>query len=170
MNGDKLWESSLNTGIIAAPITYMVDDVQYISIPVGWGGVLGLWYHFTDQINPGSIFTFAVGKKEPMPEYPVKPERKLISLEVSGSDEEIKHGETLFTKYCSNCHNLDFGGVIPNLTYSTPETFQIFKTIVKDGAFLSKGMPRFDDRLSEQGIADIKQYILSISKNKRTEN
>lgn len=168
-NGEKMWESSLNTGIVAAPITYMVDDVQYVTIAVGWGGALGLWEKYTKQINPGTIYTFALGKNEPKPEYPTKPESKIITLPVSGSEEEITNGDALFSYYCSDCHNLYGGGVIPNLIYSTPEIFQIFTNISKDGAFLSKGMPKFDDRLSEQDIADIKQYVLSIAKEKRIE-
>jgi outer membrane protein assembly factor BamB len=37
--GEKLWSFPLETGIIASPITYEVDGVQYVSILVGWGGV-----------------------------------------------------------------------------------------------------------------------------------
>ena len=51
-SGEKVWSYPLKTGIIAPPITYKVDGVQYITIPVGWGGVLGLWMKFTEQINP----------------------------------------------------------------------------------------------------------------------
>lgn len=167
--GEKMWESSLNTGIIAAPITYMVDDIQYVTIAVGWGGVLGLWEKYTKQINPGAIYTFALGKNEPKPEYPTKPESKIITLPVSGSEVEITNGSALYSQYCGSCHNLNGGGVIPNLILSTPETFQIFSEIVKEGAFLPKGMPKFGDRLSGQDIADIKQYILSTAKKKRSE-
>ena len=38
-NGDQLWSKNLNTGIIALPMTYMIDGEQYITIPVGWGGL-----------------------------------------------------------------------------------------------------------------------------------
>lgn len=37
-NGDKLWEIDLGTGIMAAPMTFEADGVQYISVAVGWGG------------------------------------------------------------------------------------------------------------------------------------
>jgi quinohemoprotein ethanol dehydrogenase len=36
--GEKLWEVTVGTGIIAAPVTYEVDGVQYVSVMAGWGG------------------------------------------------------------------------------------------------------------------------------------
>ncbi len=167
--GEKIWKTSLETGIVAAPITYMVDDIQYISIAVGWGGAWGLGNKSTKQINPGTIYTFALGKKEPMPVYPTKPESKIISLAISGTQAEITKGNSLFDRYCSNCHRMNGGGSIPDLTFSTPETFNAINDIVRGGAYLPKGMPKFEDRLSEQDVANITQYILSVAKKKRTE-
>ncbi|MCH6235838.1 PQQ-dependent dehydrogenase, methanol/ethanol family [Cognataquiflexum rubidum] len=165
-SGEKVWETALNTGIIAAPITYLIDDVQYVSIAVGWGGVLGLWSKYAKQINPGTIYTFALGKNESIPSYPDKPEPKLISLSFEASEGEIKNGDTLFKRYCASCHNLNGGGVIPDLTFSSPETFAAFKNIVLEGQYLGKGMPKFKDRLSEQDVEDVLHYILSIANNK----
>ncbi|MEO6725034.1 MAG: PQQ-dependent dehydrogenase, methanol/ethanol family, partial [Blastocatellia bacterium] len=36
--GAKLWEVNVGTGIIASPVTYELDGVQYVSIMAGWGG------------------------------------------------------------------------------------------------------------------------------------
>jgi len=167
--GKKVWETSLKTGIIASPITYMVDDVQYISIAVGWGGAYGLGNKFTKQINPGTIYTFALGKNEPKPAYPINPEKKLIELPVTATQKEIANGNALFNRYCNKCHNMNGGGSLPDLTFSSQETFDAFKVIVVDGIYLTKGMPKFNGRLSEQDVADIKQYILSVAKKKSTE-
>ncbi len=35
--GKKLWSRRLNSGTIAVPISYMIDDVQYIAVQSGWG-------------------------------------------------------------------------------------------------------------------------------------
>ena len=167
--GDKIWEVSLETGIVASPITYMIDDVQYISIAVGWGGVAGLHYKLTKQINPGTIYTFGLGKKATKPVFPAQQEKKLVQLQVTATDNEINHGNALFDQYCNKCHNLNGGGTIPDPTFSTEETFNAFKDIVWGGAYLPKGMPKFGDRLSELDVTDIKQYILSVAKKKREE-
>lgn len=164
--GDKIWEVSLETGIVASPITYMIDDVQYISIAVGWGGVYGQWMKNTKQINPGTLYTFALGKKGQMPSYP-QLEKKLVNLPVTATEKEIVNGTMLFDQYCDKCHKLNGGGSIPDLTFSTPETLNAIQEIVREGKYLPKGMPKFDDRLSEQDAADIKQYILSEAKKKR---
>jgi len=35
--GDKLWSFPLKTGIVAPPITFEVDGIQYITLVAGWG-------------------------------------------------------------------------------------------------------------------------------------
>jgi quinohemoprotein ethanol dehydrogenase len=165
--GKKIWEVSLETGIVASPITYMIDGVQYLSIAVGWGGVYGMFSKNTKQINLGTIYTFALGKNQPMPVFPIQPEKKLVNLPVTATEKEIANGTMLFDQYCSRCHDLDGGGSIPDLTFSTPETLNAINAIVREGKYLPKGMPNFGDRLSEQDVADIKQYILSEAKKKR---
>ena len=159
--GEKVWSFPLETGIIAAPITYEIDGVQYITIGVGWGGVLGLWMKFTEQINPGTIYTFALGKNEEIPDFPKKEAGKLIAMDFDATKEELQNGEQLYTRYCSNCHrNGTGGGTIPDLYYSKPVIFDMFTQIVGEGVFLQKGMPNFKGRLSEEEITNIKNYIL----------
>ncbi len=161
-NGEKVWSYPLETGIIAPPITYEVDDIQYLTVAVGWGGVLGLWMKFTEKIHPGTIYTFKLGGNAAMPDYPDPPARELITLDVAASPEQLQNGEALYLRYCSACHgggDKPSGGIIPNLPYSATETFEIFHKIVGEGLYLEKGMPNFDDRLGEQDITDIKNYI-----------
>ncbi len=162
--GDTLWSYSLKTGIVASPISYEVDGVQYVSILVGWGGVMGLYSKFTEQINPGTLYTFALGKNEPMPNFPEAIEKKLIDLSFDATHEEIQHGASLFGRYCRTCHG---GGAIPNLAFSSGEVFSTFQQIVGKGTLLGLGMPNFGDRLSVKDIEDIKNYILSDAKVRR---
>ncbi|MBQ0927739.1 PQQ-dependent dehydrogenase, methanol/ethanol family [Saccharopolyspora endophytica] len=37
-NGEKLWEFQCGSGHHGSPMTYSVDDKQYVAVPVGWGG------------------------------------------------------------------------------------------------------------------------------------
>lgn len=161
--GDKLWSVNLKTGIIAPPITYQVDGKQYVSILVGWGGFFGLFSKFTEQINPGRLYTFALGGKASPPDFPKQPKKELVNLEFDASEEEISKGGHLYGIYCRRCHG---GGVIPDLTYSAPEVFNSFQEVVGDGIFTELGMPKFGDRLSEEEIQNIKYYILSEAKSK----
>lgn len=170
-SGEKVWSYALETGIIAAPITYEIDGTQYITIPVGWGGLLGLWMKFTEQINPGTLYTFALGKNGQLPDFLKKPGKQLVNLDFEASAEQLEHGRTLYARYCSACHGAEglppIGGAIPNLNKSTQEIFAMFNQIVSEGVFLEKGMPDFSDRLKDQEILDIKNYVLSNAKKLR---
>ncbi|MEE3332438.1 MAG: PQQ-dependent dehydrogenase, methanol/ethanol family, partial [Myxococcota bacterium] len=37
-DGEPLWESPAGTGVMAGPVTYSVDGVQYVAVAAGWGG------------------------------------------------------------------------------------------------------------------------------------
>jgi len=41
-DGKQLWQFDAGTGIMAPPVTYLLDGVQYVTIMVGWGGSAGL--------------------------------------------------------------------------------------------------------------------------------
>jgi quinohemoprotein ethanol dehydrogenase len=166
VTGEKLWSFDLESGIIASPIIYEIDDIQYVSILVGWGGVLGLYKPFSpsEKNNPGTLYTFALGKNESIPNYPDPPKKVLVDLDFQATEKQIQNGGSLFGQYCGKCHG---GGIIPDLTYSRPEIFESFQQIVGEGILLGLGMPNYGDRLNENEIDDIKNYILSQAKSKR---
>src|SRR6202007_3436807 len=63
-DGKKLLEFDAGTEIMAAPGTYLVGGVQYITLMVGWGGAAGLFN--TPGEGPakpgfGRVVTFAIG-------------------------------------------------------------------------------------------------------------
>ena len=41
-DGKRLWQFDAGTGIMAPPITYLLNGVQYVTLMVGWGGSAGL--------------------------------------------------------------------------------------------------------------------------------
>jgi quinohemoprotein ethanol dehydrogenase len=164
--GKELWSFSLQTGIIAAPSTYSIDGIQYVTIAAGWGGAGGTKDLYTDQLNPGAIYTFVTGGNENPPEFPKHPPKKLIDLAFEATEEALNHGGELYRK-CSVCHG---GGNLPDLHYSSAEIFDLFPRIVGEGLFLGKGMPNYGDRYSDQDILDIKHFILSEAQKRRTAN
>ena len=62
-SGEKLWEISTGTGVVAAASTYMIDGKQYVSVAVGWGGVFGISQRVTEKQSPGTVYTFAVTER-----------------------------------------------------------------------------------------------------------
>ncbi len=164
--GQKLWETDLKSGIIAPPVTYLVDGVQYVTVAVGWGGVMGMWTKYTETIQPGRVFTFKIGGKAKMPAL-IKDEKKVkVNQPVTATAAELANGAALFKVNCGSCHDLGQGGTIPNLTYSKPEILAMIDDIVRKGIFLPKGMPSFGNRFTVQEVKNIQQYIYAEAKKK----
>jgi len=160
-NGKKLWESPTVTGVVAAPSTYTIDGVQYVSIAVGWGGVFGISQRATEQIAPGTVYTFALNGKAKLPEplkYPMNP---LLSG-VSYDPANVPAGTELYVSNCAACHGIsgvDRGGNVPNLGYSTTDTITHLDKIVFAGPFMPQGMPDFTGKLKPEDIAKLQAFI-----------
>lgn len=168
-NGKKLWEFNVGSGVIAPPVTYLMDGKQYVSLAVGWGGNPGHRVRFTEQNYPGTIFTFALDAKTNYDGFYKSKPKELIQLPVTATAAEINNGKVLYNFNCRTCHGLmgDNGGSIPNLTYSSEGTFGIMEEIVLKGMYYNKGMPDFSDRLKPEDVNAIKNYIIHSAKELR---
>ena len=159
--GQLIWEVSLHTGIMAPPVTYLVDGVQYLTVVTGWGGGYGMKNKHTDVILPGTVYTFKIGGSDPLPDLPTFLPKRLISSNIATDITVIKKGERVFNKYCATCHALaeSVGGVAPGLGYSSLVGTKGFEQVVLDGALLINGMPDFSDRLSLEDVTAIQHFI-----------
>ena len=84
-NGKLLWKVNVGTGVIAPPITYSVDGIQYISFQVGWGGSGGAMNKkATPDIFPAHIYTFRLDGKEKMPELIAMQKPVPLNIEYPG--------------------------------------------------------------------------------------
>jgi quinohemoprotein ethanol dehydrogenase len=166
-DGKKLWEFDAGTGIMAPPVTYLVDGVQYLTLMVGWGGAAGIIHApGGGPIKPGfaRIITFAIGgtAKLDVPRFghqgPPTP-----AISINATPASVHQGSVLFSKYCFYCHGVDAvaGSGIPDLRYATAETHRQFESIVLNGARESRGMPAFKDVLKREQLPAIQAYILS---------
>ncbi len=170
-DGSKLWQKDLLTGIIAPPITYTVDGEQYLTVAVGWGGIVGLTRKFTKNVHPGRIFTFKLGGDGAMPAEMVNPVvASLTTLPHTGEPLQVGRGLNLYIKFCLTCHGDAFGaggGALPDLTHSTEGVFKNHNEIILNGALVSNGMPNFGDRLTENDVEDIGHFLKYTSETLR---
>ena len=92
-------------------------------------------------------------------------ERQIAAIPAELDEASVKRGLGLYTRWCSVCHGpgAESGGVLPDLRKSSPEILELasFARIVRDGAFLPRGMPSFGEFLSPDDVAAIRQYVLS---------
>ena len=139
-SGEKLWESPTGTGVVAAASTYMIDDTQYVSIAVGWGGVFGIGARATDKEGPGTVFTFAIGGKAPLPEFTKYQIGNLLSG-VKYDPKDVEPGTAIYVEACATCHGVpgvDKGGNVKNLGYldrehQQPEGHRVQGAVPRDG-------------------------------------
>lgn len=160
-SGEKLWESPTGTGVVAAASTYMLDGKQYVSIAVGWGGVFGIAVRATEYQSPGTIYTFAVDGKAPLPTF-VKYQTEGLLAGVNYDPKDVPDGTLLYISACATCHGvpgIDKGGNVRNLGYVPRETIENLKDFVFKGPFRDHGMPDFTGKLTEADVTKIAAFI-----------
>jgi quinohemoprotein ethanol dehydrogenase len=161
---------TIQTGnhIMAAPMTYAVNGVQYVAVQTGYGGTgLGVGAIPPSSAalqfsNSNRIIAFKLdGGQTPLPwiqkdgPFPTPPAN-------NATDAEIDAGEIAFAAECSRCHT--FGrNITPDLRRMSPETHAIFTQILLGGAFAAKGMESFNDILSSKDVENIHAYLIDQS-------
>ncbi len=168
--GEEMWKVNTYTSIIAPPISYMIDGVQYVAIQVGSGGAGGL----TEAAMPASniygnfgrmlVFTLNGGQSIDEPDHWVRDIPKPPVIEASA--EAIARGDELYHEVCTFCHGIAVigGAAVPDLRKMNEHTHRIFKEIVLEGTLSDRGMSNFSDRLSERDVEDIYSFIISRTK------
>jgi quinohemoprotein ethanol dehydrogenase len=150
--------------MMAAPMTYSVEGVQYVAVMAGsGGGMMGLPFPQDSAAykfgNEGRIIAFRMdGGAVPKPAAVVDAPLEARPARL-GSAAQVAQGEVLYNRYCGRCHV--FGrGLLPDLRRMSPATHQIFDDIVLNGAYAGKGMARWDDVISRSDTQAIHAYVI----------
>jgi quinohemoprotein ethanol dehydrogenase len=166
--GKEVWKFDAGLGIIGAPMSYSIDGRQYVSILVGYGGTAAAYGHFMDMgykfgRQPRRLLTFAMGGDKTLP--PKSPPDFTVhalddpALELNEAD--VTAGRALSVQ-CAACHGVGLqatGTPGPDLRESSIALkLESFSTLLKSGALLEQGMPRFQ-QLTDDQIREIHAYI-----------
>ncbi len=165
-NGEMLWQVNVGTGVIAPPISYMVDGIQYISFQVGWGGSAALSEKATPDIFTAHIYTFRLDGKAKMPVLIPMQRSTPLHIDYPGTKAETARGGEIYLQYCMPCHGTidkDYGA-LPDLGHMQKLKFDIMDSIVLKGMLEPLGMPSFGDRLTPQDVDLLKKYIVEQAK------
>ncbi len=167
--GEKLKEIETGTGIMAGPVTYMVDGEQYVAVMAGFGGAelpfppkdAAFWKYE----NKGRILAFKLGgTKVPIPAAKEKitmqdPPQKKLSADL------IQKGELQYRKLCIFCHG-GFGkehiSAYPDLANMSKNIHDQFREILLKGTLRSYGMADFADILNENDVEAIHQFLINM--------
>ncbi len=163
-DGKLLKRIEVGSSIMAAPMTYRIDGVQYVSVMAGYGGgVLFLPFPQSSAAhrygNEGRIITLKLdGPAPPLPAL-VKDDPVEAPPPRLGDAASVARGEVLYSRYCSRCHS--FGrGLLPDLRNLPEGIHSIFADIVLRGVLQAKGMARWDDVLSADDVTAIHAYLI----------
>jgi alcohol dehydrogenase (cytochrome c)/quinohemoprotein ethanol dehydrogenase len=159
-SGAKLWSFDAKTAVFAAPITYVLDGVQYIAASVG-GVAQGGYFAPTHA----RMLVFALGGKAALPEPEPYTPPPLNPPPSTGSAQTIAHGGEVYTQYCSVCHGangLQARTSFPNLTV-TPLlwTQEGFDYVVLQGGRADKGMGSFGKDMKAEDAVAVREYLVS---------
>ena len=172
-NGEKLHEIDLGTGIMAAPISYAIDGVQYIAVFAGaavWLNRNGARYRYE---NYGRVLAFKLGggttplppKRQPE-ETPEPPEDYVVD------ESSTQRGASLYYERCFNCHSARGEALLagyPDLHRLSAETHDLFQSIVLGGSLASAGMASFADVLTAEDVTAIQGYLVREQRKLREE-
>jgi PQQ-dependent dehydrogenase (methanol/ethanol family) len=154
--GRTLWVSHTGTGVIAAPITYEIDGVQYVTVMAGWGGAFALVGGTAAPgaaKGPGAVLTYAIPESAPTPAQ----FEALITQ--TGA---LPAGERLYHTWCARCHGS--GGVsasgLPDLREALPRLGESFDRLALHG-LPGTGMPDMGRFIDESDATLIRRYLES---------
>ena len=169
-SGEILWSVDTGQGIIAPPITYMIDEEQYIAVQVGYGGAYALAGAFPSaNKNPaqnGRMLVFKLGGEEMSPPVQSIAQVNPVVPSMTTDALTIARGEYEYHEHCQFCHGAGVigGGVIPDLRYLDEVGHKTFLGVILGGMHSEKGMASFKDVLSLEQANQIQAYIISQAK------
>ena len=162
--GEPLWSFFVQTGVIAAPVSYAVDGQQYIAVVAGSGGtvplVIGGLLQDAPEQNVSRLLVFGLGGKKQLPPLDVV-QRDLDPPPLDATPATVQRGKRLYHQYCVGCHGDSAigGGVLPDLRYT--QLHDAWDAIVLEGTLSSRGMVAFAPVLSKADSGAIQSYVIS---------
>jgi quinohemoprotein ethanol dehydrogenase len=167
-SGAKLWSMGVQTGVIAAPVTYSIKGQQYVAVLAGWGGAWALAPGILSQVagpmrNVSRLLVFKLnGTAQLPPEQPIQL-RPLEPPAVTGTPEQIAEGAQHYGRFCGVCHgDAAFGGgLLPDLRRSALlADSKVWGSVVHDGALRTRGMIGFAPVLSPEQVEAVRAYVI----------
>jgi quinohemoprotein ethanol dehydrogenase len=165
-DGYPLAAIDIGTSIMAAPMTYELDGVQYVAVMAGYGGALGGAHPVGTAAerygNAGRIVTFKLdgGAVPKPPELRRESSVPRPAVERFGSTSDIDAGNTLLKRNCARCHANEGPGAIPDLRWMSAQTHQQFDDIVLKGVRAAKGMGSFAGLITPAEAQQIRAAVV----------
>jgi len=162
VNGAERWGIDVGIDVMAPPITYQIDDVQYIAVLAGVGGSMGNHNSVFEHNNAGRLLAFKLGGTAPLPKVEARPTREVTVPKLDVPAEVVSRGREVYAENCFSCHGMGThsSGVYPDLKTATAATHAQWDAIVRGGIRTHKGMPSFASSVTEDDARAVQAYVL----------
>jgi PQQ-dependent dehydrogenase (methanol/ethanol family) len=167
-NGERLWSHHAQTGVLAGPVSFEVDGVQYISVAAGWGGIYALAPGEIGLMsgrlgNKSRILTYRLGGDVELPEASGLPPLIFDPPEATADEETVVRGKFLYHRHCVVCHGdaAVSGGMLTDLRASPTIHGELWNTIVLDGVLTEHGMVAYSAEVDREDSEAIRAYIIA---------
>ena len=175
-SGALLKTIETGTSILAAPMTYRVNGVQYVAVMAAWGGggfpYVPRYAAAYKRGNQGRLLVFKLGGAA----VPIPPELPALEVAPVAPPQKpgvtpaiIARGQGLFFGNCVLCHSNQHRSITPDLRRMQPGTHDAFRKIVLEGLLVPNGMPRWDDRLKLADVEAIHAFLIDAQAKTRTD-
>ena len=169
-SGEELLSMDVQSGVVAAPSTYMIDGVQYIAFLTSKGGAFpltaGVAGGASRQIpNIPRLIVMKLGGKTSLPALPQQNEIVWDPPEPTGTPAQVAEGKALYGRYCLVCHGDSAigNGFTPDLRISaTLADAEAWSSIVSGGALKDRGMVGFS-QLTPAQVESLRHYVIERS-------
>ena len=162
-DGRQLWSYSAGNGIIAGPISYAINGVQYVAVMAGFGGSAISAGFLSPQKarRPGRLLVFRLDGKAQAAAYPALEQAAFRASAPQVPAAMIEQGRIAYTANCMVCHGGNaIGGILPDLRKSPLiEDRTAYNSVLVEGALTQNGMVSFKDKLSLNDIEAIRSYL-----------
>lgn len=165
--GKPLWRTPTQTGVTAGPISYAVDNQQYIAVAAGWGGGFPLSGGETASRSAGSVnnsrvLVYKLAGKATLPQFAQTVRSQPEPPELNATTEVVRQGHKLYMQFCHVCHGdrAISASSLPDLRYMSAETHTLFKPIVLGGLRHDKGMVGFVGKIDAKDAEAIHAYVI----------
>jgi quinohemoprotein ethanol dehydrogenase len=162
--GKQLWSFDAQATAQGGPITYRIGGTQYVAIAIGNGGSHWLAGGLTSPQRKGTptgrVLIFKLGGSLPYARVDTALADIPVFPDIAFSPEQIDRGARKYATFCAACHGFGAisGQVTPDLRRSS--ALSNFHGIVKGGALLQNGMPKFGDELPDTDVEAIRAFII----------
>jgi quinohemoprotein ethanol dehydrogenase len=168
-SGDKLWSFATQAGVLASPVSFAIDNQQYIAVLVGWGGAAIAGGETLDkgtlEGNKSRVLAFKLGGAAQLPAAAPAPVPQSAPPPRGNDPKVAELGAAVFNHRCTVCHGnsaISAGRVIPDLRFSKvlgdPDRW---KKIVIEGALENQGMVSFASVIKPEEAEAVRAYVIS---------